>query len=121
MIPNEPTPPEDAPLKKLIAFYKTLSTETKNSTLLLVRPSPYRTDCTVMMQSLQTLKERDINAFGIAILNLDKTTDAQLKEIHVLGVRGIRLNFQVDGKDVNVDKLVADLLRTADRIQYLPG
>lgn len=73
------------------------------------------------MQCLQTLKDRDINAFGIAVLDLDNTTDAQLKEMHALGVRGIRLNFQADGKEVNTDKLVAALVRTAHRIQYIPG
>ncbi|CAI7653965.1 unnamed protein product [Penicillium bialowiezense] len=113
--------PEDAPLKTLIAFNQSLSAEARNSKLVLVQPSPYKTDCSVMMQCLQTLKDRDINAFGIAVLDLDNTTDAQLKEMHALGVRGIRLNFQADGKKVNTDKLVAALVRTADRIQYLPG
>lgn len=113
--------PEDAPLKELIAFNQRLSAEGTKGTVVLVQPSPYKNDCSVMMQCLQRLKGQDISAFGIAVLDLDNTTDAQLKEMHALGVRGIRLNFQADGKQVNTEKLVADLLGTADRIRHLPG
>ena len=73
------------------------------------------------MQCLRILRDRDIEAFGIAVLDLDNTTDAQLKEMHTLGVRGIRLNFQADGKEVSTEKLVATLRQTADRIRYFPG
>ncbi|CAI7665013.1 unnamed protein product [Penicillium viridicatum] len=113
--------PEDAPLKKLIAFNQSLSTDPPYNTLVLVQPSPYENDCSVIIQGLQKLKDQNINAFGIAVLDLDNTTDAQLKEMHALGVRGIRLNFQADGKELSTDKLVVALRRTADRIRYLPG
>lgn len=113
--------PEDAPLNRLIEFNKSLSADSKNTKLVLVQPSAYNDDCSVMMRCLRALRDRDIEAFGIAVSDLDKTTDAQLKEMHALGVRGIRLNFQADGKEVNTDKLLATLSRTADRIRYLPG
>lgn len=113
--------PEDAPLNKLVAFNKSLSADSMNTKLVLVQPSPYKEDCSVMMQCLRILRDRDIGAFGIAVLDLDTTTDAQLKKMHVLGVRGIRLNFQADGKEVSVDRLVATLRQTADRIRSLPG
>ena len=113
--------PEDAPLKKLIAFNQSLSTDPLDNTLVLVQPSPYENDCTVIIQGLQKLKDQNVNAFGIAVLDLDSTTDAQLKELHALGMRGIRLNFQADGKELSTEKLVAALRRTADRIRYLPG
>lgn len=67
------------------------------------------------------MRDRDIGAFGIAVVDLDTTTDGQLKDMHALGVRGIRLNFQADGKEVSTDKLVATLRQTAERIRYLPG
>ena len=113
--------PEDAPLNKLIAFNSVLSTDPQNNNLVLVQPSPYKNDCAVMMKCLEDLKDKEINAFGIAVLDLDHTTDSQLKEMHRRGVRGTRLNFQADGKDVSTDKLVAALQRTADRIRHLPG
>ncbi|PYI09507.1 amidohydrolase 2 [Aspergillus sclerotiicarbonarius CBS 121057] len=113
--------PTDAPLEKLIAFNQTLSTDSKNNILVLVQPSPYKNDCSVLLHCLRELKNRDISAFGIAVLDLDNTTDAQLKEMHTLGVRGIRLNFQADGNQVRTAQLVSALYRTADRIRYLPG
>ncbi|KAJ5380608.1 amidohydrolase 2 [Penicillium cataractarum] len=113
--------PEDAPLKKLIAFNKSLSADSQNTKLVLVQPSPYKYDCSIMIQCLRMLRNRDSGAFGIAVLDLDTTTDAQLKEMHALGVRGIRLNFQADGKEVSTDRLVATLHQTAERIRYLPG
>lgn len=113
--------PEDAPLNELIAFNRVLSTDPQNNNLVLVQPSPYKNDCTVMMKCLEDLKDKEINAFGIAVLDLDHTADSQLKEMHRRGVRGIRLNFQADGKDVSTYKLVTALQRTADRIRHLPG
>lgn len=113
--------PEDAPLEKLIAFNQTISGNSQNCNLVLVQPSPYKNDCSVMMQCLRELKVQNINAFGIAVLDLDSVSDAQLKEMHDLGIRGVRLNFQADGKEVSTDKLVAALKGTADRIRHLPG
>lgn len=113
--------PENAPLEKLITFNQSLSTEPPSNTIVLVQPSPYKNDCSVMMQCLRRLQDRDINAFGIAVLDLDNTSDEELKGMHALGVRGIRLNFQADGKEVSTDNLVAALHRTADRIRDLPG
>lgn len=113
--------PEDAPLRKLVAFNKSVSADSKNTGLVLVQPSPYKNDCSVMIQCLRILKDRNIAAFGIAVLDLDSTTDAQLTEMHALGVRGIRLNFQADRSEVSADKLVATLRQTADRIRHFPG
>ncbi|KAJ5088019.1 amidohydrolase 2 [Penicillium angulare] len=113
--------PEDAPLESLIAFNQRLSKDPNENTIILVQPSPYKNDCSVMLQCLRKLKTQNVNAFGIAVLNLDVTTDAELKGMHGLGVRGIRLNLQADGKEVSVENLVSALQRTADRIRYLPG
>ncbi|KAJ5613726.1 amidohydrolase 2 [Penicillium herquei] len=113
--------PEDAPLKKLTEFHQTISVVPESNTLVLVQPSPYKNDCCVMMRCLQELRTRNISAFGIAVLDLDSVSNAQLKEMHDLGIRGIRLNFQADGKEVSTDKLIAALKQTAYRIRYLPG
>jgi hypothetical protein len=74
-----------------------------------------------MIQCLRRLKDQNIGAFGIVVLDLDNTTDAELASMHALGVRGIRLNLQADGKEVNIDKLVFALQNTAGRICHLPG
>ncbi|CAG7931615.1 unnamed protein product [Penicillium olsonii] len=73
-----------------------------------------------MIQCLQRLRAQNIRAFGIAVLDLDSVSDAKLKEMHDLGIRGLRLNFQADGKEVSTDRLRAALTRAADRIRDLP-
>ncbi|GKZ63755.1 hypothetical protein AnigIFM60653_010013 [Aspergillus niger] len=113
--------PEDAPLQKLLALNQSLTRDYNNTTLVLVQPSPYKNDCSVMMHCLRELKDRGISSFGIAVLDLNSTTDAQLSDLHALGVRGVRLNFQADGKEVDITHLVAILNHTADRIRHLPG
>ncbi|OJJ75743.1 hypothetical protein ASPBRDRAFT_62061 [Aspergillus brasiliensis CBS 101740] len=113
--------PEDAPLRKLLELNRSLSRDANNTTLVLVQPSPYKTDCSVMMHCLRELRDRGMSAFGIAVLDLDITADAELNEMHALGVRGIRLNFQADGKEVDIAHLIAVLKRTVERIRHLPG
>ena len=113
--------PEDASLQKLLAFNQTLSAEQKPTKLVLVQPSPYKTDCTVLMRCLQELRRREITAYGIVVIDLERVTDHELDEMHRLGARGIRLNFQADGKEVDTTKLVSALQQAAERIRHLPG
>ncbi|KAI9932433.1 hypothetical protein MW887_008674 [Aspergillus wentii] len=113
--------PEDAPLQKLIAFNKNIAANTQNGTLVLVQPSPYKTDCTVLMHCLQELKDREVTAYAIVVIDLETITDEELEHMHQLGARGIRLNFQADGKEVDLSKLVALLQQAARRISHLPG
>ncbi|KAK1142932.1 hypothetical protein N8T08_007173 [Aspergillus melleus] len=80
--------PEDASLQKLLAFNKTLSAEQKPTKLVLVQPSPYKTDCTVLMKCLEELRRRDITAYGIVVIDLKRVTDHELGEMHRLGARG---------------------------------
>lgn len=41
--------------------------------------------------------------------------------MHQLGARGIRLNFQADGREVDLTKLAHMLYKATRRIQHLPG
>ncbi|KAF3395522.1 hypothetical protein DPV78_008599 [Talaromyces pinophilus] len=43
---------EDAPLTKLLAFNETISAKARSSKRVLVQPSPYKYDCTVLLQCL---------------------------------------------------------------------
>ncbi|RAK79446.1 amidohydrolase 2 [Aspergillus fijiensis CBS 313.89] len=112
--------PEDAPLQELLAFNNAIS-GANNTTLVLVQPSPYKTDCTVLMQCLRELRDREIPAFGIAVIDISRVTDQELQAMHDLGIRGIRLNFQADGHRVDVASLKDRVRHAAERIQHLPG
>ncbi|GMF67333.1 unnamed protein product [Aspergillus oryzae] len=119
--PGRPYTPEDAPLSKLIAFNENLTTDGQVGNLVLVQPSPYKTDCTVLLQCLRDLRNRNINARAIVVIDVDNVTDHALEEMHQLGARGIRLNFQADGREVDLTKLADMLHKAARRIQHLPG
>ncbi len=60
---------------------------------VIVQPSVYGTDnsCT-----LDAIREIGRSARGIAVIG-DKITDAQLDEMHRVGVRGIRINLETAG------------------------
>ncbi|KAL3433826.1 hypothetical protein BDV09DRAFT_171000 [Aspergillus tetrazonus] len=74
-----------------------------------------------MMKCLQELRARQRSAYGIAVLDLDSITDRELERMHTPGVRGIRLNFQADGKGLDVSCLLNTLERGAERIRHFPG
>ena len=113
--------PEDAPLDKLIAFNKSISANTAMTRLVLVQPSPYKTDCTVLMQCLQGLQRLGNVAYAIVVIDVDNVENNELDDMHSFGVRGIRLNFQADDKAPNISSLVDTLHKAARRICHLPG
>ncbi|KAL4874263.1 hypothetical protein BJY04DRAFT_225213 [Aspergillus karnatakaensis] len=119
--PNRAYTPEDAPLQSLLTFNKRISQRGSETGIVLVQPSPYKADCTVLMRCLQELKARSIPAYAIAVVDLDTITDDELGGMHGLGVRGLRLNFQADGKRLDVGSLVGTLKTAAERIARLPG
>ena len=73
------------------------------------------------MRCLQGLQREGHNAYGIAVINVDTVSDHMLRGMHKLGVRGIRLNFQADGKEFDVLSTVIQLQKAAQRICHLPG
>ncbi|KAL4745954.1 hypothetical protein BDW72DRAFT_207772 [Aspergillus terricola var. indicus] len=113
--------PDDAPLDKLVDFNRSITQDNTGSNIVLVQPSPYKTDCSVMLKCLQELHARQKSAYAIAVLDLDSIADRELERMHALGVRGIRLNFQADGKGLDVSCLLDTLQRGAERIRHLPG
>ncbi|KNG88382.1 hypothetical protein ANOM_003312 [Aspergillus nomiae NRRL 13137] len=119
--PSRAYTPEDAPLSRLIAFNEHLTQDGQVGNLVLVQPSPYKTDCRVLLKCLRDLQARNINGRAIVVIDLDDVTDHALDEMHQLGARGIRLNFQADGREVNLTELAHLLYKASRRIQHLPG
>ncbi|KAL4903848.1 hypothetical protein BDW74DRAFT_34395 [Aspergillus multicolor] len=119
--PGRAYTPEDAPLAKLIDFNKCISQGDTGCGVVLIQPSPYKTDCTVLLKSLQDLRAQRRTAYGIAVVDLETITDHGLKQMHDLGMRGIRLNFQADGKELDVPGSLDTLQKAASRIRHLPG
>jgi len=78
------TPPDALPAD-YITLLETLGIERA----VLVQPSVYGADNTVMLAALAQLGER---ARGVAVV-ADEVDDAELERLHALGVRGVRLNL----------------------------
>lgn len=73
------------------------------------------------MRCLQELQREGHSAYAIAVIDVDNISDQRLEEMHQLGVRGIRLNFQADGKQFDVPSTAMQLQKVAQRIRHLPG
>jgi 2-pyrone-4,6-dicarboxylate lactonase len=82
---------------------------------VLVQPSVYGADNTVMLEAMRTAGDR---FRGVAVVE-DDIPDDELKQLDAAGVRGVRVNI-VDVKDRKAGTLPLDALRKlAERIQPL--
>jgi len=73
------------------------------------------------MRCLKELQRESHSAYAIAVIDVDNITDQRLNEMHQLGVRGIRLNLQADGKGFDAPSTAIQLQKAAQRIHHLPG
>lgn len=99
-----------APANATVSDYQSVLEELEVGRCVLVQPSIYGTDNRCMLDALKMLGSR---ARGIAVVAQD-TPYAQLKEMHRLGVRGIRVNtLPTDGASLDqlpdLEKLVRPL------------
>ena len=64
------------------------------SRVVIVQPSVYGTDNSCTLDGMRRLGPD--RARGVAVID-DKTTAAQLKEMHAAGIRGVRVNLETGG------------------------
>ena len=81
--------PEPASPEEMAALHKALGIQR----VVIVTPSVYGTDNSA---TLFGIKARGADARGVAVID-DKTTEAQLDEMHAAGIRGIRVNLATTG------------------------
>ena len=77
------------PLEKRFAEYRAMASRLGLGRAVLVQPSAYGTDNRAM---LDTLREHPGKTRGIAVID-PAVGERDLEEMHVLGVRGVRLNL----------------------------
>ncbi|CAI6099265.1 unnamed protein product [Clonostachys chloroleuca] len=119
--PSRAYTPAQASLSQLVDFGRSLTQTSEAPSFVIVQPSPYGTDNTVLLSTLRSLQALGYKGRGIAVVDVQTITDAELKEMHHLGVRGLRLNFQADGKSVDTIAFNKNLVAAAQRIAHLPG
>ena len=101
------TPP-DAPLSAYRHMLETLGLERA----VLVQPSVYGTDNTVMLEAMANIGAR---CRGVAVVE-DEISDAELAGMHAVGVRGVRANV-VDVAEAKGVIPMAPLARLAARVK----
>jgi predicted TIM-barrel fold metal-dependent hydrolase len=102
--------PGDASIGDLEALHRALHIDR----VVIVHPSPYGADNSCTIDAVRKLGKR---ARGVAVI--DNSTSAQeLKDMHVAGIRGVRVNLESHGEN---DPVVAgrQLLLAAERVAPL--
>jgi len=82
--------PETASIAEMTMLHRALHMDR----VVIVHPSVYGSDNSCTLDAIRQLGPR---ARGIAVID-DKTSDAQLDELHRGGIRGIRLNLETFGQ-----------------------
>lgn len=104
------TPPP-APIEALAAWHDALGI----ARVVVVQPSVYAADNAATLQALRVLGPE--RARGVAVLDAT-ATDADLQAMHALGVRGVRVNLEID-RASDAAEATAQLRETAARVAPL--
>ncbi|PZP99997.1 MAG: hypothetical protein DI587_09365 [Variovorax paradoxus] len=104
------TPPP-APIEALAAWHDALGI----ARVVVVQPSVYAADNAATLQALRVLGPG--RARGVAVLDA-AATDADLQAMHSLGVRGVRVNLEID-RASDAAEATAQLRETAARVAPL--
>lgn len=86
------------------------------SRVVLVQPSVYGTDNRCLLDAIARIGQD--KARGVAVVDLDKVSERALQALHAGGVRGVRLNVQVQGQAL--EQAQRQVL-AARRLAQLPG
>ena len=107
MVPNPRVPPTDAAVPQ----YRLLQKRIGTTRVVIVTPRNYATENQV---TVDAIKQLGPDARGVAVLH-PTVTDAQLKELHGAGMRGIRFSLQDPATAVVTIEMVEPLSkRVAD-------
>jgi predicted TIM-barrel fold metal-dependent hydrolase len=110
--------PVPASYSTLLDFERSLTANAKSQNIVLVQPSPYGTDNSLIMDLLAKhspgKEKQEMRA--IAVIDPEMVSDEELDKMQKLGVRGIRLNAEATGQQVDFAKISAQILASAKRV-----
>lgn len=122
--PTRSFTPSEASWTSYLDFNADISRTRTPSSLVLVQPSVYGTDNSLLLKLLEENSgimadsERDLR--GIVALDVSTVTDEELWNMHALGVRGVRISLPPDGRASDLNKeimLVANRLRRLNTLK----
>ncbi len=105
--------PHDALLHDYLKQLKVLGVERS----VLVQPSIYGSDNTVMLRAMREMSSAGIACRGVAVVE-DNVSDTDLDDLHQAGVRGLRFNL-VDVADTSDNASLQQILPLCERIARL--
>ena len=85
--------------------------------LVIVQPSTYGTDNACLLDSLKAVGPA--RGRGVIVIDPEKTSFETLREMHALGVRGVRLNLKSVGKQLSKDEMAKVLRAYAKAISLM--
>lgn len=140
---NRSYTPQKAPLQDLINFSQRYTSDSSPTNLILVQPSPYGTDNTLLVWCLGQLRQAGLHyCRGIAVVDLETVELSGLRKLHEAGVRGIRIashfwlaetskwnlalisstqNTEASGITLAPAEIIQRISRGIDLVKYLPN
>jgi predicted TIM-barrel fold metal-dependent hydrolase len=102
----------------LLAFETSLSANAEPQNVVLVQPSPYGTDNSLIMDMLndRIMSKKNSQMRGIAVIDPDKLTDEELDNMQYLGIRGIRVNTEATGEQADFATTNMQIMASAKRV-----
>lgn len=119
--PSHAYSPVPALYSQLLDFESSLSRSDEPENIVIVQPSPYGYDNSLILDKLVELQTekppRMVRA--IAVIDPKNITDSELDRMNQLGVRGIRVNTEATGEEVDYGQVRAQIERAAIKISSL--
>ncbi|KAH8777440.1 hypothetical protein F5883DRAFT_409475 [Diaporthe sp. PMI_573] len=119
--PSRAYSPVPALHSQLLDFASSLSRSGEAENIVIVQPSPYGTDNSLILDKLveHQVEKTPRKVRAIAVIDPDNITDTELDRMHQLGVRGIRVNTEATGDKVDYGKVQAQIQKAAVKISTL--
>lgn len=119
--PSHAYSPVPALYPQLLAFESSLARSGEAENIVLVQPSPYGTNNSLILDKLVELRDeksrREVRA--IAVIDPDNITDSELNHMQELGVRGVRVNTEATGENVDYGKVRVQIEKAAAKVSRL--
>lgn len=119
--PSHAYSPVPALYSQLLAFEGSLARSGEAENIVIVQSSPYGTDNSLILDKLAELQDEKPGRVvrAIAVIDPDNITGSELDRMQKLGVRGIRVNTEATGENVDYNKVRAQIEKATMKISGL--
>lgn len=117
--PERQYTPVSALYDELLDFNSNLSVTDLPGNIVLVQPSPYGSDNSLILDLLRnhSLSQQSNLLRAIAVIDPETVTDEELHEMNALGVRGIRINTQAANSTETAEELRRNITAAVERVK----